>query len=136
LYIIIYETFFRLIKIMFLNIHHLCLKKHKNISVLFSINIAKTWANFNLRKIMLINHTLFMYRFFPSSFLFTKVMETLSPLADLLQDFLPISADKVELGPNDLLQSLIFRMKNSYSENEWNWTRHTVNRIYKSFLSL
>jgi len=62
---------------MFLNVHHLCLKEHKNISVLFSINIVGTRANFDLGGIMLINHALFMYSFFfSSSFLFTKVMRT------------------------------------------------------------
>jgi len=49
---------------MFLNVHHLCLKEHKNISVLFSINIVGTRANFDLGGIMLINHALFMYSFF------------------------------------------------------------------------
>jgi len=49
--------------------------------------------------------------FFSSSFLFNENI-SLSPLADLLQDFLPISADKAELGLNNLLQSLIFRLKN------------------------
>jgi len=69
---------------------------------------------------MLINHALFMYKFFFIIIFVHKSNEniSLSPLADLLQDFLPISADKAELGLNNLLQSLTFRMKNSYSENE------------------